>query len=221
MKGWISVLVLIAALAPGASGRELAGGVRCGAGGSLVWGGWVEEQRDALYALGASSVASRPYLAWRLGGWIDIPLLAFLSLRVEPGLGPVGGALLASDGYPLLVGVSGLELVLPVLAATRIALPAGGIVIAAGIFGGCALSVIEIQNDGIVRTEGTLARVLGSLGVAGGVGGVFPAGRGAVTVDLRVLASLLSLADPQLGTSLNTLSFELAAGWEFGGRVAP
>lgn len=218
MKGWISALVLIAALAADASCRELTGGVRAGAASSLLWGGWVEERRDELYGLGASSVTVRPYLSWRLGGWIDIPVRSFLSLRAEPGIGPVGGALLASDGYPLLVGVAGLGVVLPVLAAARVALPVGEIVIAAGIFAGCSFCPVEIQNDGVVRTEGTLARVLGSLGAAGGVGCAFPVGPGAVTADVRVLGSLLSIADPPLAASLNAVSFELSAGWEFGRR---
>jgi hypothetical protein len=131
VKRWILVFVALTALASGAPCLELTGGVRAGAGGSLFYGGWVE-----------------------------IPVLDFLSIRVEPILGPVGGALLASDGCDVLVGVTAIELAVPVLAVTRIGMPVGEIVLGAGVFVGGALSVRQIQNDGAIRSEGDLASVL-------------------------------------------------------------
>jgi hypothetical protein len=212
---WVLVLVVLAALAPGVPCLALSGGVRAGAGGSLFYGGWVEDLRGELSGLGAAAVTSRIYPSWRAGGWVEIPLRDRLSLRVEPGIGPVGGALLASDGYDMLVGVTCLELAVPVLAATRIGMPVGEVVLGAGIFIGGALSVRQIHNDGAIRSEGELASVLGCAGLAGGAGYVLPIGRGAIAVDLRVLASLVSLAVPWMDRMLNTVSVELTAGWEF------
>jgi hypothetical protein len=212
---WVLALVALVALAPGVPCRELTGGVRAGAGGSIFYGGWVESLRGELEGLGAATVDARLYPSWRLGGWVDIPVLDALSIRAEPGFGPVGGALLASDGYDMLVGVTGLELELPVLAVTRIGLPVGEVVLGAGIFIAGALSVREIWNDGEIRSEGELAAVLACAGLAGGAGYVFPIGPGAITVDLRVLASLLSVASPWLEAPLDTASIELTAGWEF------
>jgi hypothetical protein len=220
VKRWFFALVVLAALAPGAPCLELTGGVRAGAGGSFLYGGWVDDLRGELQGLGAATVTARPYFSWRLGGWVEFPVLDFLSVRVEPSLGPVGGALLASDGYDMLVGVTGVELALPALAATHIALPVGEIVLGAGIFIGGALSVRQIQNDGAIRSEGELASVLGCIGVAGGAGYVFPIGPGAITADLRVLASLFAIASPPLEAPLNTVSVELTAGWEFRQRGA-
>ena len=146
-------------------------------------------------------------------------MLDFLSIRVEPSLGPVGGALLASDGYDMLVGVTAIELAVPVLAVTRIGMPVGEIVLGAGLFIGGALSVRQIQNDGAIRSEGELASVLGCVGLAGGAGYVLPVGPGAITADLRVLASLLSITSPWRDRMLNTVSIELTAGWQFRPRV--
>lgn len=213
---WILALIALLGLAPGLPCLELTGGVRAGAGGSLFYGGWVDGVRDELYGLGAATVTSRTYLSWRLGGWVDIPLHDALSVRVEPGLGPVGGALLASDGYDMLVAVTGLELALPVLVVTRIALPVGEIVLGAGLFVAGALSVRQVWNDGTTRLEGELAAVLTCAGLAGGAGYTFPVGPGAVTADLRVMASLFPVADPRLEAPLNTVSIELTAGWQFG-----
>jgi hypothetical protein len=215
LKRWVLVLVVLAALAPGVSCLELTGGVRAGAGGSLFYGGWVDGLRGELIGLGAADVTSRVYISWHFGGWIEIPVRDRLSLRVEPALGPVGGALLASDGYDMLVGVSAIELAVPVLAATRISLPVGEVVLAAGIFIGGALAVRQIQNDGTIRSEGGLASVLACAGLAGGAGCAFPVGPGAITADLRVLASLFSIASPGLEGMLNTVSVELTAGWAF------
>jgi hypothetical protein len=218
VKSWTAVIVLLAALATSASCRELTGGVKAGAGGSLFYGGWVQDLRDDLAWRGASTVRDQVYFSWRAGGWIEIPVLEHLAIRVEPALGPVGGALLASDGYDMLVGVTGLELALPVLAATRIGMPLGDIVLGAGIFLGGALSVRQVQNDGVIRSEGELADVFGCAGLAAGAGYVLPAGPGAVTADLRILAGLVSIASPRLDRMLNTVSIELTAGWEFGRR---
>jgi hypothetical protein len=215
LKSRIVALVLALAAATVAPCLELTGGVHAGAGGSLFYGGWVHDERDELYGLGATTVTDRIYLSWRAGGWIEIPVLERLSIRVEPSLGPVGGALLASDGYDMLVGVTAIELTVPVLAVTRIGMPVGEIVLGAGIFLGGAISVRQIQNDGAIRSEGELASVLGCAGLAGGAGYVVPIGPGAITADLRVLASLLSITSPWRDRMLNAVSIELTAGWQF------
>jgi hypothetical protein len=179
----------------------------------------VGDLREELAGLGAASVTDRLYATWRAGGWIEFPIRDRLFLRVEPGLGPVGGALLASDGYDMLVGVSGIELAVPVLAVTRLSVPAGEVVLGAGLFVGGALAVRQVSNDGTIRSEGELASVLGCVGLAGGAGYVLPIGAGAFTADLRVLASLLSASSPWLDGMLNTVSVELTAGWAFRPRV--
>jgi hypothetical protein len=219
LKSLIVAVVLVLAAATVAPCLELTGGVRAGAGGSLFYGGWVHDMRDELYGLGATTVTDRIYISWRAGGWIEIPVLERLSIRVEPSLGPVGGALLASDGYDMLVGVTAIELTVPVRAVTRIGMPVGEIVLGAGIFLGGAISVREIQNDGAIRSAGELASVLGCVGLAGGAGYAFPIGPGAITADLRVLASLLSITSPWRDRMLNTVSIDLAAGWRFPPRV--
>jgi hypothetical protein len=188
-------------------------GLRGGAGAGLLYGGLAGDLRAELEYLGASTVMTRLYPSWRLGGWVETPLLPWLSLRVEPSLGPVGGALLASDGYDLLVGVTAIEFAVPVLATTRVRLPFGSLVLGAGPYLAGALSVREVRNDGTIRLEGELASVLGDLGLAGGVGYVLPVGAGAVTVDLRVLGSLFSISSPALDAPLHNLSIELTAGW--------
>jgi len=215
LKLRILAIVLLGALAPGLPALELSGGVRLGAGGSLLYGGYADDVRAELESLGAAVVRNRLYPSWRLGGWIEVPLLAFLSVRVEPCLGPVGGALLASDGYDLLVGVTGLELAVPALAATRIRLPAGELVLGAGVYVAGAVSVREVRNDGVIRSEGEIAAVFGDIGLAGGAGYVLPIGPGAITADLRVLGSLFSIASPLLPSPLHNLSIELTAGWAF------
>jgi hypothetical protein len=211
---------LLAALAPCAPCLELTGGVRAGAGGSLFTGAWVDGLRGELTGLGAGTVREGLYLSWRLGGWVEVPVLDFLSVRAEADLGPVGGALLASDGYDMLVGVSAFELAVPALAVTRISFPLGRIVLGAGIFAAAALPVREIWNDGVVRSAGDLAGVLACLGIAGGAGYEVPVGAGAITFDLRVLASLLSVGYPMLDGMLNTVSIGLTAGWAFKPRGA-
>lgn len=215
MKSLKVALIFLVAAATAAPCLDLTGGARAGAGGSLFYGGWVDGLRDELHGFGAVKVTNRVYVSWRLGGWIEIPIFDFLSIRLEPDLGPVGGAMLASDGYDMLVGVTGLELALPALAVTRIRMPVGEIVLGAGIFVGGAVSVREVRNDGAVRSEGELASVLGCAGVIGGAGYAFPIGPGAITADLRVLASLFAIASPRLEAPLNTVSVELTAGWEF------
>lgn len=219
LKSRIVAIVLLIAAAATASCLELTGGIRGGGGGSLFYGGWVGGMRDELYGLGATNVANRIYISWRAGGWVDIPVHDRLSIRVEPDLGSVGGSLLASDGYDMEVGVTGIELALPVLAVTHIGMPVGQIVLGAGLFVGGALSVRQIQNDGAIRSEGELASVLGCAGLAGGAGYALPIGHWAITTDLRVLASLLSISFPRLDGMLNTISFELTAGLEFPPRV--
>jgi hypothetical protein len=221
LKLRIFAIVLLAALAPGLPAQEVSGGVRLGAGGSILYGGYAEDVRAELEYLGAATVHNRLYPSWRLGGWVEFPVLPSFSVRVEPVLGPVGGALLASDGYDLLVGVTGLELAVPVLAATRIALPVGELVLGAGVYVAAAVSVREVRNDGVIRSEGEIAAVLGDVGLAGGAGYVLPIGPGAITADLRVLGSLFSVASPSLPAALHNLSIELTAGWAFAPRSAP
>jgi hypothetical protein len=220
VKPWIAVIVLLAALAPAAPCLEPTAGIRAGAGGSIFFGSWVDGLRGELGGLGAATVTDRVYVSWRVGGWIDIPLLEYLSLRVEPTVGPVGGALLAADGYDMLVGVTALEIALPVLAAAHVRMPVGEIVLGAGVFVGGAVSLREVRNDGTVRTEGALANAYACVGVAGGAGYAFPVGTGAITIDLRALGSLYSIASPQLDGVLNTLSVELTAGWALRPRGA-
>lgn len=219
MKSRILAIIFLIAVATVVPCLELTSGVQAGAGGSLFYGGWVDDMRNELYGLGATAVANRIYISWRAGGWVEIPVLDFLSIRVEPSLGPVGGALLASDGYDMLVGVTAIELAVPVLAVTRIGMPVGEIVLGAGLFFGGALSVRQIQNDGTIRSEGELASVLGCGGLAGEAGYMLPVGPGAITADLRVLASLLSITSPWRDRMLNTVSIELMAGWQFRPRV--
>jgi hypothetical protein len=218
VKPLILALALFAAHAPCApclDFGDLTWGARAGAGGSLLWGGWADQLEAELMGLGASTVTPQAFFSWRLGGWAEIPLTGWLFARVEADLGPVGGARLASDGYDMLVGVAAYELALPVLAVARFALPFGEVTAGAGIFIAGAVPVREIWNDGAVRSAGNLTTLLASVGLAGGAGYVFPVGPGAIAVDLRVLASLYSLGEPGIGGSLNTVSFELSAGWEF------
>jgi len=215
VRSWIAGTILLVALATGASSLELTGGVKIGAGGSLVYGGWVDGLRDELYGLGAGVVEDQAYFSWRLGGWIEFPLLDRLSVRLEPCLAMVGGALLASDGYDLLAGVWAVELELPVLAVTRLALPTGSIVLGAGPLIAVAVPVLQTWNNGVVWYEDRLAWVLAGFGVAGGVGYELPVGPGTIVLDLRVLAPLLSTAAPSIDGTLNAASLELSAGWDF------
>ena len=220
MKRWVLALVVLSALAPGVSCLELTGGVRAGAGGSLIYGGWVDGLRDELEGYGAAAVTGRGFVGWRVGGWIDIPLRDRLSLRIEPGLGMAGGALLASEGFDALAGIWKIELAVPVLAAFRIPLPVGEIVLGAGLLAAVALPVMQTWNDGIVWYEDRLTVALASLGAAGGAGYALPVGPGAITFDLRVHAGFLSLALPSIDGMLDTVSVELTAGWEFRKRSA-
>ena len=214
MKIRILAIVLLTALAPALPG-QVSGGVRLGAGAGFLTGRFAGDLRGELEALGAASVVPWPYVSWCVGGWVEIPVSLSLSVRVEPLFGPAGGALLASDGYGMLVGVSGLELAVPVLAAAHIRLPVGKVVLGAGIYVAGVLSVREVRNDGTIRSEGELAAALLDLGLAGGAGYVLPVGPGAITADLRVLGSVLSLSNPRLNAPLHTLSIELTAGWAF------
>lgn len=215
LKSRILAIIFLITVATVVPCLELTGGIRAGAGGSLFYGGWVDGMRDELYGLGATTVANRMYVSWRVGGWVEIPVLNRLSIRVEPIVGPVGGSLLASNGYDMEVGVTGIELAVPVLAVTHIGMPVGEIELGAGLLVAGAVSVREVWNDGAIRSEGELASVLACVGLAGGAGYAFPTTTGAITVDLRVLASLFSVAAPWLEEPLNTISIELTAGWEF------
>lgn len=217
----MTVFVLLVALAPGVPCLELTGGMRAGAGGSLLYGGWIGGLRDELAGLGAATVREQPYLSWRVGGWIETPLGDRLSIRLEPGLGMVGGALLASDGYDALAGVWAIELELPVLAVTRLRLPAGSLVLGAGPLVCVAVPVMQTWNDGITWYEDRLTVVLAGLGAAVGVGYALPVGPGSITFDLRLLATMISLAFPAIDGMLNAASLELTAGWEFGPRGEP
>jgi len=208
-------MVLLAACVPGLPALDLSWGLRAGAGGSILYGGYTDDLRAELQDLGAATMQNRLYASWRLGGWVEVPVLPFLSVRAEPCLGPVGGALLASDGFDMLVGITGTELAVPLLATTRIHLPVGSVVLGAGVYVAVGLSVREVRNDGAIRSEGELAAVLGDIGLAGGAGYALPVGPGEVTVDLRVLGSLVSLSAPSLSAPLHTLSVELTAGWAF------
>jgi hypothetical protein len=213
-------IVMLAALAPGLPALDLSWGLRAGAGGSCLYGGWVDNLRAELVDLGAATVTARPYVSWRLGGWVAMPVLPFLAVRAEPSLGLVGGALLASDGYDLLAGAWALDLSLPVLATTTVALPVGELVLGAGLLTAVAVPVMQTWNDGIVWYDERLAMVLTRFGVAGGLGYVLPLGPGAITFDLRVLASFLSIAGPPIDGMLDAVSVEFLAGWAFRSRGA-
>jgi hypothetical protein len=211
----ILAIVLLTVCAYGLTALDLSWGLRVGAGGSLLYGGYAEDLRAELSDLGAATVESRLYPSWRIGGWVEWTLLPWLSARVEPCVGPVGGALLASDGFDMLVGITGIDLAVPLLATTRIRLPVGSVVLGTGVYVATALSVREVRNDGVIRSEGELAAILGDIGLAGGAGYALPVGPGEVTVDLRVLGSLFSFSAPSLSAPLHTLSIELTAGWAF------
>ena len=214
MKRWLLAFTALAALAPAAPCLELSGGVRGGGGGSLFYGGWVDDLHGELEGLGAATVNNRVYLSWRGGGWIEVPVPDVLTFRIEADVGPVGGSVLASDGYDLLVGITGIEAALQVLAVHRIRIPVGEIVLGSGIFVGAAFSVRETRSDGTTRTEGELADVLTRIGLACGAGYAVPTGPGALTLDLRVLAGLFSFADPWLPSAIKTVSIQVTAGWE-------
>jgi hypothetical protein len=216
----VLAIVLLAASAPGLPALDLSWGLRAGAGGSLLYGGYADDLRAGLADLGAATVTARPGFSWRLGGWVEMPASDRLSIRVEPALGVVGGAFLASDGYDLLAGVWALQLALPVLVTTRIAVPVGEIVLGAGLLAAIAVPVMQTWNDGILWYEDRLTLVLGSAGAAAGLGYVLPLGPGSITFDLRVLASFLSFAAPSIGGMLDAVSVELTAGWQFGSRGA-
>lgn len=220
VKSLIAVAVLLFALAPGAPCLELTGGVRAGAGGSLLYGGWVHDLRDELAGLGAATVKEQVFFSWRVGGWIETPVLERLAIRIEPSLSQVGGALLASDGYDALAGVWAIQLALPVLAVTRLQLPAGSLVLGAGPLITVAVPVMQTWNDGITWYEDRLTVVLAGLGAAAGVGYALPVGTGSITFDLRLLATMISLGFPTIDGMLNAASLELTAGWEFGPRGA-
>ena len=220
MKRWLLAFIALAALAPAAPCLALSGGVRGGGGGSLFYGGWVDDLHGELEGLGAATVSNRVYLSWRGGGWIEVPVPDLLTFRIEADVGPVGASVLASDGYDLLVGIAGIEAALQVLAVHRIRIPVGEIVLGSGIFVGAAFSVRETRSDGTTRTEGELADVLTRIGLACGAGYAVPIGPGAITLDLRVLAGLFSFADPWLPSAIKTLSVELAAGWQVRPRGA-
>jgi len=220
LKRWLLAFLALAALAPVAPCLELSGGVRGGAGGSLFHGGWVDDLRGELEGLGAARVNNRAFLSWRGGGWIEVPRPDRPTFRVEADAGPVGGSMLASDGYDLLVGITGIEVALQVLAVQRIGIPVGEVVLGSGVFVAGAFSVRETRTDGTTRTEGELADVLASVGLACGAGCAFPVGPGAITVDLRVLTGLFSFADPWLPSAIKTVSIQVTAGWEFRPRGA-
>ena len=215
MKQWLLAFIALAVLAPGAPCLELSGGVRGGAGGSLFYGGWVDRLREELEDLGATTVRDRMYVSWRGGCWVEVLVPDAPILRVEADVGPVGGSLLASDGCDLLVGITGIDLALQVLAVHRFELPVGEIMIGSGIFVGGALPIREIRNDGVIRSEGELASVLVRAGLACGAGFALPAGPGAFTVDARVLVGFVSGSSPRLEGMLNAATFALTAGWEF------
>ena len=125
LKSRIFAIVFFIAAATTAPCLALKGGVQAGAGGSLFYGGWVQDTRDEVYVLGATDVTNRIVLLVE-GGWLGRDPGARLSLctrGTEPR--PVGGALLASGGYDMLVGVTAIELAVPVLAVTRIGVSVG------------------------------------------------------------------------------------------------
>ncbi len=217
MRKWLAIVCLLAVSSAGASALSYSVGVRGGTSGSFLFGSYADALSASLTGMGAGTVAPQPYISYRADVFFRLGIWDFFAVQAEVGFGPIGGAMLASNGYDLLLGVTVNELSVPILAVYLLQTPIGTFSFAAGIFAAYPIGdPLLIENNGLVRTEsGLLPAIYG--GVAAGVGYQFKLGPGAVVADLRYTHRLLSLVDTAAigDNALVPFAVELSAGYMF------
>jgi hypothetical protein len=194
---------------------DLSAGARVGVAASFLFGSFSEDLSTWLTGQGAGRVASQLYPSFQASLFCRLGLSRRFALQADLAFGPVGGALLASNGFDLLIGVSANELSLPILAIILFDIPVGTLSAFAGPFAATVIGKpILVQNDGLVRSESGLTPKAISGGLVAGAGFQFPAGPGWVIADLRYTHRFFSLIDTgSAATALTPLAATLTAGY--------
>jgi hypothetical protein len=206
-----AALAICATVSAGA--LSFAGGLRAGASGSILTGAYVDSINASLTDRGAGTLTTRPYLSYRVDGFFRLNIVDFFAIQAEVGFGPVGGGVLASNGLDLLVGISGNELSVPLLAVFSLTTPVGTFSLMAGGFAAYSLGDPQyIENNGLVWTSTPLSPAIYA-GLAGGVEYRLPLGPGSLLVDVRYTHRLMSMLPGD--AALTPLALELTAGYMF------
>jgi hypothetical protein len=215
MKRAFLPVIFFFAVTVGLSAIDLSVGGRVGVSASFLFGSYSEELSTWLTEQGAGHVSPQLYPSVQASLFCRLGLSRRFALQADLAFGPVGGALLASKGFDLLIGVSANELSLPLLAILLLDIPVGTLSVFAGPFAAAVIGKpILVQNDGLVRSESGLAPEAISGGLVAGAGFQFSAGPGWVIADLRYTHRFLSLIDTgSAGTALTPLGATLTAGY--------
>lgn len=212
----LTVLLLLSlALPRGLPALDISAGVRLGVCGSFLGGSYADELSTWMTDQGAGRVSPRLYASYQAGLAARMRLSRHFALQAEVNVGPVGGGLLASEGFNVLVGVSALELGIPILAVVLLDTRIGTVSLFAGPFGAISIGApILVQNDGAVRSQSDLAASPATIGIIAGAGFQFPLGMGWLTGDLRYTHRFLTIIDTgAAGTALTPLAAALTAGY--------
>ena len=201
-------IALFAAAAAGALDYSL--GLRGGASGSFLSGAYATALDTSLAERGSLTRTPQPLLSYRADAFFRVGITGWFAVQAEAGFGPIGGGVLASNGLNLLVGVSGNEIRLPVMAVFSLTAPFGTFSLMAGPFAGYSIVPQLIENNGLVYTTSPLQPMFYA-GLAGGLEYRLPLGPGSLVVDARYTHRILpTIMDTN---ALTPLAIELTAGY--------
>ena len=218
MKKLILGWMILATCAASTSALGFAVGARGGGSASWLFGTTADAMSTSLKERGAGAVSPQTYFSYSVDIFGRLVIVDWFAVQMECGFGPVGGALLASDGIDFLEGVTGNELHLPILAVFMFRTPIGTFSLEGGAFAAVMLgNPTFIQNDGLVWSGAGLPVPFLSGGLAVGVGYELKLGPGSVVLDLRYTHRLFSMIDPVTlgGEGLTPLAVNLSAGYMF------
>jgi hypothetical protein len=160
------------------------------------------------------------YISSRASFLARVAVYQFISLMAEIGFGPAGGAMLASNGLDMLVGVSGNQLDLVLLAVVAHKMKRLSISLQAGPGVSVSLGTpVVVRNDGFIRSEAGLAATSDlrpALELVGGVGVSFPLGPGFLLIDARYIWGVTSVfyAGATSDARLMLSRIEITTGYE-------
>jgi hypothetical protein len=178
----------------------------------MLSGAYLDELNASLTDWGAGTLTPRPYVSYRADGFFRVSFLDFLALQLEVGFGPVGGAVLASNGLDRLVGVSANEISVPLLAVFSLRTPFGTFSLLGGGFAAYSIGdPLLIENNGLVRTAIGLVPAFYA-GLVGGLGYQIKVGPGEIVADVRYTHRLMSIASEDTAV-LTPLAVQLTVGY--------
>ncbi len=172
-----------------------------------------------MAAAGAATRTVQPLLSWRVDAFFRVDIATWFAVQAELGFGPIGGGILASNGYVLLTGISANELSLPILGVFSLSTKIGVFSLMVGAFAAYPLGYPQhIENNGLLYTTSPLGSAF-YLGLAGGCEYRLTLGPGSLVVDARYTHRFLSVTPETL--AMTPLAVELTAGYMIPLRTRP